>query len=523
MRDAGAAWGIALATVGVLAWLALVSAYGPFTVDDTFISLRYAEHVARGIGPTWNEHGPRAEGYTSPLWIAVLATAAWVAPDLELAAKALSVLAALGAIAVTGALAWSLCARREPGERAVAAGLAVLTIGAAPATAIHAVSGMETALAMLLAAGYALAISELLRVSDGAHALGPRCAVAAGLGLALSLTRPEANLVVALTSLLVLAQLPCVARRRFAVAVLALHAVPGALYFAWRVDYYGQLLPLPFYVKAVMPGAVLPGAAEALAFARASWVERIDVGIAVVVAVVALRGRALVLAIPALALWLFWFVPAHEMGYDFRYFQPLLPPLIALAAAGAITIREGTGKAAVMIPAIAIAGSILAPAPWLARSIEEKRGYAAGIARAHAPIGHALGSIRSEVRRPVLASLDAGAIAFHSRWEVIDTWGLNDAIIATRGERDAGYVLAQDPSVVIVISARADRFEPCFEHEQALWDGARALGLAHVASFEFLPDYHLFLLAREGAPESEALIAASQAGASDRSPIARAR
>lgn len=509
----GVRWGSALAAVGIAAWVALVATYWPFTVDDTFISLRYAENVARGIGPTWNAHGPHAEGYTSPLWIALLASAATIGADLELAAKALGTLAMLGAIAVTARLAWVLAERAEAGERSVAAGLAVLTMGASPATAIHAVSGMETALAVLLASAYALAIVEVV-LHRSREAGARRAAIAAGLGLALSLTRPEANLVVGLASLVTLALLPRSARARFAGSVLALHALPGGLYFAWRLDYYGHLLPLPFYVKAIVPHALLPGAPEAIAFARAQWIQRLDLGIALVTGIGALRARSLVLALPALALWLFFFVPAHEMGYDFRYFQPIVPALVALAAAGAVTIRQGMGPAHALIPAIALAGSALSIAPWLAQSVEEKLGYGAGIARAHAGIGHALGAIRERVERPSLASLDTGAIAFHSRWEVIDTWGLNEPRIATSGERDADYVLAQDPSVVIVISSRGDRFAPHFEHERALWDGARARGLEHVASFEFLADYHLFTLARAGSPEAAALEGAAHRAAS---------
>lgn len=481
-------------------WVVLVATYWPFTVDDTFITLRYAENVARGIGPTWNEVGPRAEGYSSPLWVAVLSIAAALGADLERAAKLLGAIAMLAAMALTAHLGWALTAHHAEDERATAAGLAAMAMGLAPATAIHAVSGMETALATMLAAAYAGAITEVVLRADAR-----RCAIAAALGLAFSLTRPEANLVVGLTSLVALALVAPAWRTRFAGSVVALHALPGAIYFAWRAHYYGQLLPLPFYVKALVHEETLPGAAEALAFARAQWIERLDVGVALVVACAALRRRAAVLAIPALALWLFFFVPAHEMGFDFRFFQPLVPAMAALAAAGAITIRSRLGRARGLVPALALGAAVLSVAPWLRGSVGEKLDYGAGIARAHARIGRALGAIRRRIDRPVLATLDAGAIAFYSRWQVIDTWGLNDATIATSGVRDAEYVLAREPSVVIVISAVRDRFTPHFEHEQALWDGARQRGMSHVASFEFLPDYHLFALARPGSAEARAL------------------
>ena len=51
--------------VGTLAHLAY---YFPRTVDDLFISLRYAENLARGNGAVYNGH-ERVEGYSGTLWM----------------------------------------------------------------------------------------------------------------------------------------------------------------------------------------------------------------------------------------------------------------------------------------------------------------------------------------------------------------------------------------------------------------------------------------------------------------------
>lgn len=286
--------------------------------------------------------------------------------------------------------------------------------------------------------------------------------------------------------------------------------VPGALYFVWRVGYYGHLLPLPFYVKALVPEGVLPGARESIAFVRSMLLERVELGLGLGVGIAAAPRRASPMLLGALALWLFFFLPAHEMGFDFRYFHPIVPLLASTIALGLVAIR---GRFAVRfaMPALLVLLTAHAVLPWVEGSIAEKRAYGAGVEHAHAPLGRALAEVTDRVERPVVASLDCGAIAYHSRWSVVDTWGLNDPTIATTGRRDAEHVLAQRPEVVIVISAERDRFVPHFEHEQALWDRSRALGLEHVASFEFLPDYHLFALAR---PESPAVAPLVRAGRS---------
>jgi hypothetical protein len=57
----------ALAMIVVWAWL-----WWPNTIDDAYITYRYAEHVARGLGAVYNP-GERVEGFSSPLWMASLA------------------------------------------------------------------------------------------------------------------------------------------------------------------------------------------------------------------------------------------------------------------------------------------------------------------------------------------------------------------------------------------------------------------------------------------------------------------
>ena len=55
--------------LGALALAAfMVARVARFTVDDSYITLRYARSLARGAGLVYNLEGPRAEGYTSLLW-----------------------------------------------------------------------------------------------------------------------------------------------------------------------------------------------------------------------------------------------------------------------------------------------------------------------------------------------------------------------------------------------------------------------------------------------------------------------
>lgn len=42
--------------------------------DDEMISMRYAEHIADGLGPQWNTNGEKVEGFSNPLWVYIMAT-----------------------------------------------------------------------------------------------------------------------------------------------------------------------------------------------------------------------------------------------------------------------------------------------------------------------------------------------------------------------------------------------------------------------------------------------------------------
>src|SRR5690606_23109908 len=65
-----------------------------WTLDDAFISFRYAEHFADGLGLVYNP-GERVEGYSTFLWVLLLSFFYRVGADTLLAAKVLGVLFSL--------------------------------------------------------------------------------------------------------------------------------------------------------------------------------------------------------------------------------------------------------------------------------------------------------------------------------------------------------------------------------------------------------------------------------------------
>ena len=189
----------------------------PYAAEDAYITFRFAEHWARGLGPVYNP-GERVFGFTSPVWTAWLALGALLGIDtfawarlwgFGLSLVALVLFTRLLDCTVSRTAAWLF---------------AVFFAVFAPFSA-HAVLGMETSLVVAALAAAATAIEAR---SPGA---GPLLAL-------LALTRPEGT---ALAALLALRAAP---RARWIGAVLVAVAL-GALAL-----YYGNPVPQSVLAKA---------------------------------------------------------------------------------------------------------------------------------------------------------------------------------------------------------------------------------------------------------------------------------
>src|SRR5688572_30311937 len=250
-----------------------------FTIDDAYISFRYSESLAAGRGLRFSADAEPVEGFTSPSWVALGALFLLGGLDIVLMSKLAGIAACLG----TGFLLWRTFQSwwPESREHPLAALPSAMLLGH-PDTAVHAVSGMETALHALLVVGAAL---SFVRLADDPHGSKPRAF--ALIGLALGLTRPDGNLlVVVATAALALHH------RRLAAAswlgpLLLWYVLPGALYFSLRAWYFGHWLPAPFHVKVLLDA--LPGQSGPVAVWSFCRDNLVVVGL-VVLALPRLRG-----------------------------------------------------------------------------------------------------------------------------------------------------------------------------------------------------------------------------------------
>jgi len=479
---------LVLATLG--AFLYRVYEVWPFTIDDSFISFRYAQNLAAGHGLRFSEHADPVEGFTSPTWVALGALFLVCRLDIVLMAKLTGVMASLG----TSVLLWRAFRAWFPEWRTHPLCLLAPALFLwHPDTPVHAVSGMETALHTLLVIATGLSFVEM------ADDPSPQKAKSFALiGLCLGLTRPDGNLLVVASAVALGIFNLRQAAGTWLVPLLRWYVLPGALYFAVRAWYFGHWLPAPFHVKVLLDD--LPGAPGPLAVWSFFSAQLAVLGL-VLFALPRLRGARAAFSFAAALFAAFYLIPRHVMGYNHRFLFPILPVLLLLAARGLENARHTLGR--FRLPKrVALAVTAL-PVAWYLVDVtsawppvrKARLAHHAVLARAHQRLAERLRAIDPS-GDSIVAVQDAGVIPFVSGWNAIDLCGLNDETIAFSG-LDIDELALRQVDVVVLNSRRKDQHVH-WDWDHALYEKYLTHGFERVSVVRVRKNYFLFVLARPG-------------------------
>jgi hypothetical protein len=385
-----------------------------FTVDDALISVRYARHLAAGLGWRFNVGGPLTDGVTPLPWALVLACFA--------RADALTVLARAKVLGfavwvVTGA-ALGVSVGRSPAPpwaRGGALGVIALSVP----IAAHAVSGMETCLATSLATFAALSAGR------------PRV-VAVLAGLAASL-RPELAAWAATLAIGAALARRLAARDVLGVAVLSLVPFVGCAVI--RALVWGRPAPLALTAK---PSDFDHG----LAYAGAACVVTLTPMLAL--APLAIRRSPIALAVVAAG-------AVHvavivTVGGDWMAYARLMVPIgPSLAVAGVLASEHALRLATALRTALAlVVGVVLAPKGTPGRTVGRDREALVVAAR---PLLVGLSHV---------ACLDVGWLSAATEEDIIDLGGVTDPSIAvlpgglTSKRVDAMMLLTRNPDALLL-------------------------------------------------------------------------
>ena len=394
--------------------------------DDAAITLRYADHVLRGLGPVWNV-GQRVEGITNFGWMLLEVALGATGMRLEHAALLLSLCGYLLLVGATLLVERTLDPEAPPLASSLVAVQVVVTA--------FGTTGLESdaASALVLLGG-----ACLLR------ARRPRDALLAGLAFATAgLFHLDHLLAGAVGGGGLLLRHRRLGREdRASLLAFAGGLLPYVYVHAWKVRYYGVWLPNTFWAKSGDRWYPSQGLVYELLQAMSSnhWLLLPAVVIWPWVA----RGRERAFAAWALVFSALWHLYILKVGGDFMAGRFLIPqiPLVLLAAvrvtlwAAARWPVRGLAAAAAL-GATTHGVSLLGPMEMRWFVADENTVYP--LTSVFPPVvdhhsvrqGHLFHEVFVERGlHPVVATTGIGFLGFYSDLEVVDLVGLTEPDVA---------------------------------------------------------------------------------------------
>lgn len=413
--------------------------FGLPPAEDAAILMRYARHLAAGEGIVWNIGEPPVDGATDFLFVVIVAAFHRLGFSLEHAVLVPTLAAHCATVALV------CLALRAQGAALFTAGATALYVALGPGLLISAAYFGATVFAFVVALAWVLG----QRIVLAGHWQWHDCFYFALTALLAALLRPEGTIMAALMTLGLCVALPVHVAVRLVLAVAVVFATLGGAYLIWRWEYFGQLLPNPFYRRG---NRRFDQHDWMMAVRRAAHLCWPFVLAAAPALLSAKRWRlALSFAIPALGFTTAWGFFSNEMDFARRYQYALMPiaavswyPLVRSLARERISwdrlrqrpwTRFGIASAAVGV----VAGLLL----WQHAESQKIRRVRDG--------NHAIALLlqRYADRGYALATTEAGLLPLYSQWRTLDTFGLNDTAIAHRGHLADDDLERYSPAVVM--------------------------------------------------------------------------
>jgi hypothetical protein len=442
-----AAWtaAIALLGAGLLSLAHNINQSWDNVPRDAFVTLRYSWNLARGDGPVFTPGAPPSEGYPSFLWMLCLAIPTALRIHMPMGMDVLGVAMLLGMAATLGALALLLYGVAHLITKGAAQSTRILCAACAgylfclfPPTAIHAVSGAETALHAFL-----VTLLVALTLRGGARAARWNAAVPIA-ALLVCWNRSDGILPAAACIGWTFFSLPLGGRRAFARQCAVWFLAPGLIDTIWRYVFYQYAAP-PFTIQY--------------------------------------GGYA-----------------GEHINDDWRLVYPYVPALLLFAGVGlgaAVSFAARGAARPWSSRALIAACAALSIAARFALdgnvAAAESRKSTLSLEKARYQLTSQFVGIDGAA---TVALGDASIIGYQSRLKVIDTHGTCDAHLARYGH-DAAYVLDQKPDYLVVVSQSPHTFlaTPGMRYEDALYRLAMTRGYQCCEVVSFSPRYNSWVLA----------------------------
>lgn len=499
----------AILVSGLFIFISNVSKAWQFTVDDTYIFLRYAQNFAKwGELMAWNIGEAPVAGDTSFSWVLISAIPFFLKIDPIIFVKILGTGFVLLSAAMIFLLSWRALKKvaiENVFARYLCASFAAASLLIVPSSAIHAVSGMETTFFTFLLALFFFLLFDFIDNQSKYRAVALFL-----IAFLTGITRPEGNLMVVVSVIIAAAFFKSFRKKNLIYLFSLCYFLPITFYHLWRWSHFGDIFPNPFYIKVISTDQIFAGKVYVISFVK---YVLLYMGPVFLLGFLKIKKEFLPMLFSTLLLVIFYIFPLHMMNYNFRYFFPIFPIIRVFTALGLANLLQcfDTNKKWAKLVFIGIIATALAvQTSYTQGVIEQKLAYNEGIKRAHVTLGKILYEIDSRGSR-TLAVSDAGAVPYYSNWRAIDMFGLNDNYIAHLNKSNwnreyVKYIFNQKPHLIILLSGSPDEFKPIVAFESAIYEQAVKIGMKRIDAFSMDPSYYLLVLGDPGEPIAKQLL-----------------
>jgi arabinofuranosyltransferase len=402
--------------------------------DDAYISYVYARSVVYGDGLTW--FGDHVEGYTNFLWVLWVAIGFAAGLDPLVTAWVGSLAALVAVLLVTYRLALLR-------TNSVTAALCAIGLCASSYTLLaYGTSGLET---MLQTALLTAALYEVERIRRGVAVSTRRlCGLSVIVALALW-TRLDSAVYLAVLGVSCLHHFISVrapGRQYVAAVAPALVLVGGWL--AWKLVYYGDLVPNTFHAKVDVSTTTLSAATKFVFAFLEAYALHVMLFAAAIFAI-ARKAFSARLPFAIVVVWTGYVIFVGGDFMEFRFFVPIMP---ALYIGIAETLATGDGHTWRRPEVRALALVVLHAVFSVRHAVtfrDSPDGFYDSVPRLGTFYGKVTDNDWSRIGTPIgdvlvdtgatLACNGAGAIPYFADLPTVDQLGLNDRWVARHGAR----------------------------------------------------------------------------------------
>lgn len=471
----------------------LLVKYWNLTFDDSFITFRYSKMMALGFGPRFNPSGIPEEGYTSFLWMLIMVVPHLIGGDAIVFSKIVGILFFILSMCFVFLLIKTLIPFIQDDLKNLFASLGILLIILFRGNVFHIVTGMETSLFAFLLVLFAYINIRFLREKKRNLSV-----ILFITGFLIGITRPEGNLYVLVASLSTFFFLNRQEKIFYIKNFILFYVLPGLGYFSWRWWYYGNFLPLPFYIKIAGRRSYFAGLKEVLGFLNYFSFTLVFLLLGTV-----MSWKKTIPVFTAISSMIFFFIyPRHIMGLEWRFLNPVCALMIVFIMIGlgyiyekisAYIVSKNVRLILIVLVIAVTCYRFLLPLPM---SLKYARGYSRGLKMAHIKLGKVLNKLSDKNFSKVVAVGDAGAVPYFSMWKTIDTYGLNDVYIAMTGNHNPDYIFRKKPDIVVLISFSSTDFIPHLKWELDIYTESIRRGYSKVKLLVFSErNYFLWVMA----------------------------